>query len=107
MLRFLARVLGLLCLAAGFVGLVIDGTRAIANGVVAFTPLGEVAFALLRERYLQLQPAVERLHPALWDPVLLGLTRLPAWAVGFGLGALLLWIGQRRAEPTIGYAARR
>lgn len=107
MLRFLARVLGLLLLAAGFVGLVVDGTRAIANGVVAFTPLGEAAFALFRERYLQLQPAAERLHPALWDPVLLTLTRLPAWMLGFGLGALLLWAGQKRQGPSIGYAARR
>ena len=108
MLRFLARVLGLLCLAAGFVGLVVDGTRAIANGVIAFTPLGEVAFALFRDRYLQLQPAVERnLHPLLWDPVLLSLTRMPAWAVGIGVGVLLLWAGQKRPEPSIGYAARR
>lgn len=107
MFRFLARVLGLVTLAAGFVGLVIDGTRAIANGVVAFTPLGEFAFLVFRERYLQLQPAVERVHPLLWDPLLLGLTHLPAWAVGLVLGVLLLWIGQPRREPSIGYAVRR
>lgn len=107
MFRFLARVIGLVCLAAGFVGLVVDGTRAIANGVIAFTPLGEVAFLVFRDRYLQLQPAVERnLHPVLWDPVLLSLTLLPAWLVALVLGALLLWAGQKRVDA-IGYAARR
>ena len=40
MLRFLARAVGLLLVAAGFVGLVIDGTRSMANSAVSFTPLG-------------------------------------------------------------------
>lgn len=39
MIRFLFRLLGFLILAAGFVALVIDGTRSIAAGALAFTPL--------------------------------------------------------------------
>ena len=78
MFRFLARLSGLLLIAAGFVGLVIDGTRSIANGTLIFTPLGEVAFRVFGERYLLLQPAIERrIHPLLWDPVVLNLTLLP------------------------------
>jgi hypothetical protein len=107
MFRFLARTLGLLLIAAGFVGLVIDGTRSIANSGVMFTPLGEVGYRLFGERYLLLQPAIERhVHPALWDPVVLNLTLLPASAVGFFLGVLLLWLGQKRPEP-IGFATGR
>ena len=107
MFRFLARTLGLFLIAAGFVGLVIDGTRSIANGTVMFVPLGEVAYRVLGERYLLLQPAIERhLHPALWDPVVLNFTLLPASVVGFVIGALLLWLGQKPAEP-IGYAVGR
>jgi hypothetical protein len=107
MLRFLARTLGLLLIAAGFVGLVIDGTRSIANSGVMFTPLGQVAHRLFGERYLLLQPAIERhVHPTLWDPVVLNLTLLPASVVGFLLGVLLLWLGQKRPEP-IGFATGR
>jgi hypothetical protein len=107
MLRFLLRAFGLILIAAGFVGLVVDGTRSIANGALMFTPLGEAAHHLLGERYLLLQPAIERhLHPALWDPVVLNLTLLPASVVTFLAGVLLLWLGQKRPEP-IGFATGR
>ena len=106
MLRFLFRVLGLVLLAAGFVGVVIDGTRSIANNALSFTPLGEVAYGVFKERYLALKPAVERIHPLLWDPLVLNLTLAPAALVAAALGFILLWIGQRPDEP-IGHLARR
>jgi hypothetical protein len=107
MLRFLARALGLILIAAGFVGIVIDGTRSIANGTVMFTPLGEAAFRVFGERYLLLQPAIERhVHPVLWDPIVLNLTLLPGSVVAFLLGVVLLWLGQKRPEP-IGFAPGR
>ncbi len=105
MFRFLLRALGLLLVAAGFVGLVIDATRSIANGVVSFTPLGELAFTLFPRTFPTLEPAVTRhVHPYLWDPILLNLFLMPASVLGFVLGALLLWLGQKPAEP-IGYPA--
>jgi len=107
MFRFLARLSGLLLIAAGFVGLVIDGTRSIANNEAAFTPLGELAFTLFPRSFPLLEPAVTRyVHPALWDPVLLNFFLLPASVVGFAAGALLLWLGRRPAEP-IGYPVER
>jgi hypothetical protein len=107
MLRFLARVLGFILIAAGFVGIVIDGTRSIANGTVMFTPLGEAAFRVFGERYLLLQPAIERhVHPVLWDPIVLNLTLLPGSVVAFLLGVALLWLGQKRPE-SIGFAPGR
>jgi hypothetical protein len=107
MLRFLARAIGLVLIAASFVGLVIDATRSIANGAVQFTPLGELAFQLFPRSFPILEPAVTRhIHPWLWDPVLLNLLLLPAAAIGFVLGVLLLWLGQKPAE-LIGYRAER
>jgi hypothetical protein len=107
MLRFIARAFGLILIAAGFVGIVIDGTRSIANGAVMFTPLGEVAFRVFGERYLLLQPAIERhIHPLLWDPIVLNLTLLPGSVLAFLLGVVLLWLGQRPPEP-IGFATGR
>jgi hypothetical protein len=107
MLRFLARVLGLVLVAAGFVGLVVDATRSVANGTVTFTPLGEFAFAVFPRTFPLIEPAVTRhVHPWLWDPVLLNFFLLPASIVGFLLGAALLWLGQKPPEP-IGYRAER
>ncbi|HEY8381336.1 MAG TPA: hypothetical protein VIL09_04205 [Microvirga sp.] len=103
MLRFLARTLGLILVAAGFVGLVLDGTKSIANSRVMFTPLGELGFALFPRQFPLIEPGITRhVHPFLWDPILLNLFLLPASVLGFALGALLLWLGQKPVEP-IGY----
>jgi hypothetical protein len=108
MFRFLLRALGILLLAAGFVALVIDGTRSIANNALSFTPLGEVAYAVFKDRYLLLQPAIERhIHPLLWDPIVLNITLAPASLVAGVLGFILLWLGQKPKEEPIGYVARR
>jgi hypothetical protein len=104
MFRFLLRVLGLLLMAAGFVGLVIDGTRSIANSQVVLTPIGEMAFSLFPRSFPLLEPAVARIHPYLWDPIVRTLLLLPASVVGFAVGILLLWLGRRPPEP-IGYRA--
>ena len=104
MVRFLLRALGLLLMAAGFVGLVIDATRSIANGAVSFMPLGDLALLLFPRNFATLEPAARGLHPALWDPVLLNVFLVPAAVLGVVLGALFLWLGQKPAEP-IGYLA--
>ena len=105
MFRFLARLVGLLLVGAGFVGLVIDGTRSLANGTLSFMPLGELAYAVFPTRFPLIEPAVTRhIHPLLWDPVLLNFFLLPASVVGFVLGLLLLWLGQRPPE-TVGFAS--
>jgi hypothetical protein len=106
-MRFLLRLLGYLLVAAGFVALVIDGARSIANASWHFTALGEVLSAVLRERYLLLQPAIERqLHPLLWDPIMLNVTLAPAALVGLLLGFLLLRLGAP-PPPGVGIVTRR
>jgi len=105
-LRFLVRILGYLLVAAGFVVLLTDGARAIANSTFRLTPLGESAQALVGERILALQPAIERnLHPVLWDPVMVTLLRVPSAAAALLLGFLLLRLGAAR-RPDIGILTR-
>jgi hypothetical protein len=107
MIRFTLRLVGFLLLAVGFVGLVVDGTRSIANGEVTFAPLGQVLFQLFPDSFPMLEPAITRhLHPFLWDPIVLNILLLPASVVGFGLGLLLLWLGQKPQEP-VGYLTER
>ncbi|CAH1659091.1 conserved hypothetical protein [Hyphomicrobiales bacterium] len=106
-MRFLLRLVGYLSVAAGFIALVIDGARSIANSGLRFTALSETLTSLVHERYALLQPAVERnLHPLLWDPVLLSLMRAPTALVALLLGLALLWLG-RSPAPQIGFVTRR
>lgn len=106
-MRFLLRLIGYLSVAAGFVALVIDGARSIANAGLRFTPLSEVLTAVIHERYQSIQPAIERnLHPWLWDPLLLTLLRAPVAVVALLLGFALLWLG-RRPQEAIGIVTRR
>lgn len=107
MLRFTCRAIGLVLLALGFVGLVIDGTRSIANNAVRFQSLGDIGAAIFKERFLLLQPTIEqKVHPLLWDPVLRNVLLTPGSIAAFVLGAILLWLGRRPTEP-IGFARRR
>ncbi|KPH79822.1 hypothetical protein AE618_17275 [Bosea vaviloviae] len=107
MVRFLLRLLGYIIIAAGFVSLVIDGARSIANSSLQYTPSGLVLSTLFGERMAAWQPLIERkLHPLLWDPVMVNLLLAPAALIAFLLGFLLLKLGTP-PEPKIGILTRR
>lgn len=106
-MRFLLRLLGYLMVAAGFVAMIVDGARSIANSAIQFTPLGDVLASLLRDRYPMIQATIERqIHPLLWDPIMVQILRSPAALLALVLGFLLLSAG-RRPEPRIGIVTRR
>jgi hypothetical protein len=106
-LRFLARSLGLLLVAAGFVGLVIDGTRSIVNNAISFTSVSGVMSTFFPGSVKGLEAGVaQQSYAWLWDPILLNALQLPASVTGFVVGAMLLWAGQKSLEP-IGYLAGR
>ena len=105
MLRLLVRFAGLLLLAGGFAALIVDGTRSIAAGAVAQTALGQTVHWLVPAKFDQIAPAVQRLHPLLWDPVLVHLFQVPTWAILGVCGAGLLYFARSRA-PQIGYSSR-
>jgi hypothetical protein len=106
-LKFLARSLGLLLVAAGFIGLVIDGTRSIVNNGLSFLSLASLASTAVPGGMTGLESRIAQPSFAwLWDPFVVNLLQLPASLTGFLLGAILLWLGQRSVEP-IGYLAGR
>ena len=92
MVRFLSRFLGLVFLAGGFVCLVYDGARSIANNALRITSVSDLAFTLFKDRASALQGTVEGVAPWLWQILVLPLTLAPAALLGLVIGAVLLWI---------------
>jgi hypothetical protein len=106
MFRFLFRFIGLWMLAGAFVALVIDGTRSITAGRIVIMPVAEGWLAVHPASLEWLKVVVERdISPRLWDPVLLQVMYAPLWLVLAVVGALLIFLGRRRARP-IGYSSR-
>jgi hypothetical protein len=106
-LKFLVRSLGLLLVAAGFVGLVIDGTRSMVNQSVSFVPIEGVVGILFPSAVKGLEGQFSRQsYSWLWDPWIVQLLQLHASVTGFLIGALLLWLGQKPTEP-VGYVFDR
>jgi hypothetical protein len=103
MIRFLFRFIGLLCLALGFILLVYDGTKSIADQRVYITKVSDVWTSVHETSLAQVQPMLERIAPVLWDPVARTFLDAPSWLVLVILGALLMIIG-RKKKKLIGYA---
>jgi hypothetical protein len=103
MIRFLFRFLGLLCLALGFVFLVYDGTKSIADQRWHVTKVSDVWINVHESSLANLQPALERIATWLWNPVAVGILNAPSWLALFVLGAILILLG-RKKRPLIGYA---
>jgi hypothetical protein len=105
MIRFVFRLFGFVILALGFILLVYDGARFIANNRIDFTTVGTVWASIHQNSLLLFQPAVERhLAPWLWQSVLQPyFLEQPAWLVLGILGVLLMLIG-RKKRRLIGYA---
>ena len=103
MIRFLLRFLGLLSIALGFIFLVYDGTKSIADQRLYISRVTN-AWEIVSEGSLaQLKPALQRMMPVLWDPVAVTLLDTPVALVLAIMGALLLLLG-RKKKPLSGYA---
>lgn len=105
MFRFIFRAIGLFLLAGAFAALVIDGTRSIAGGRLALTPLGTAIGWLAPAKFVALQPLIDHYNRFLWDPVMVHLLLLPTWLVVGLLGTLIMALTQKR-QPKIGYSSR-
>lgn len=105
MIRFLLRAAAFLLLAAGFVALILDGARSIAANEPAFLDAGALAAMIAPQKFALLQPAAERLSPAIWDPVLVSALKGPAFLYLALIGLILLWL-TRPPAPKIGYSSR-
>jgi hypothetical protein len=93
-LRFLLRLIGTCLVAAGFVALVIDGTRSIADGNLALTTFGDTLFGLDPSVPGTLQGWIQGGAPWLWDPVTVWILAQPAFAVLAVIGAILVLLGR-------------
>ena len=103
MIRFLFRFVGLLCLALGFIILVHDGTRSIADQRWFITKVSDLWVTFHESSLNGLRPALEGIAGVLWDPIFVNFLNAPAWGVLLGLGAVLILIG-RKPKPLIGFA---
>ena len=102
MIRGFFRLIGLLLLAGGFIFVVYDGARSIADQALRLTRLGEFWNDIHQSSQRSFQAMVEGASPALWNLVKLVLNQ-PAWALMGVLGLLLLLLFRAR-KPLIGYS---
>jgi len=104
MIRFLLRFIGLICLAAGFILLIYDGTKSIAGNRVFLTSVRTLWELINAGSLARVEPMIRSyVGGYLWDPVMVGLLAAPSWGVLGVLGILFLLLG-RRKKPLIGYA---
>ncbi|MGH6813998.1 MAG: hypothetical protein ACREDM_17220 [Methylocella sp.] len=106
MFRLLMRFLGLCLLAIAFVTLLGDVTRSVSGARLCVTPLGETLMAVAPGKLALAQAFVERrVHPFVWDPVLVDLMRLPVWLAVGAIGYLAIRLGSKPA-PRFGFSSR-
>jgi hypothetical protein len=103
MIRGLFRFIGLLLLAAGFVFLIYDGQRSIADQTLRLTRLDEFWNAIHQASQQSLQVMLETSAPWLWNSAGKFILNQPTWAV-LGVVGILLMLIFRPKRRLIGYA---
>jgi hypothetical protein len=103
MIRGFFRLVGLLLLAGGFIFLVYDGARSIADQTLRLTRLGEFWNDIHQVSQQALRTMVEGASPWLWNSVAKVVLDQPVWAVMGVLGVLLMLLFRPR-KPLIGYS---
>jgi hypothetical protein len=104
MIRFLFRLIGLMCLAAAFIFVIYDGMKSIADQVIFITKAGEAWNSVHSTSQQAVQAWLTARDLAwAWDQ---GVTRIldaPVWVVFIAVGAVFILVGRKR-RPLIGYA---
>jgi hypothetical protein len=103
MIRGFFRLVGLLLLACGFIFLIYDGARSIADQALRLTRLGEFWNDIHQASQQAFRAMVEGASPWLWNSVVKLILNQPAWAVMGVLGILLMLVFRPR-RPLIGYS---
>ncbi|ACF03808.1 hypothetical protein I8G32_05000 [Rhodopseudomonas palustris] len=103
MIRGFFRLIGLLFLTGGFIFLVYDGARSVADNSVQWTKLGDFWNDIHQASQQSFRDWVEQTAPWLWTHVAKFVLTQPTFAVlgVIGLALLLLF---RPRKPLIGYA---
>jgi hypothetical protein len=105
MIRFVLRFVGLVLLALGFLFLVHDGTKSIADQTVYISSVAATWDNIHQDSLTALQPMVEGLAGAwVWSGVIQPyFLKQPVSLVLAIVGGILILLG-RKKKPLIGYA---
>jgi hypothetical protein len=103
MIRGFFRLIGLLLLAGGFIFMVYDGARFVADQTLRFTRFGQFWNDIHQSSQKAFQTSVEAAAPWLWNSVIKVLLDQPVFAV-LGVVGILLMILFRPSKPLIGYS---
>lgn len=103
MIRSFFRLIGMLMLACGFIFLVYDGARSIADQMLRLTRTADLWNDLGQASQTAFKASTEAISPWLWSLLNKAVLEQPVWAV-LGVVGLLLLVAFRRGRPTIGYA---
>jgi hypothetical protein len=104
MIRSLFRLIGVIFLAAGFILLMYDGAKSIADSRIYIYKLGQLWTDIHTSSMQAAQAKVQASLPAqVWDPVITTVLEQPSWLVFGVIGIFFILIGRRR-KPLIGYA---
>jgi hypothetical protein len=103
MIRGFFRLVGLLLLAGGFIFMVYDGARFVADNTLHFTRFGQFWNDVHQSSQQALRAWVEGAAPWLWNNVVRVILDQPVFAVMGVLGILLMLLFRPR-KPLIGYS---
>lgn len=103
MIRGLFRLVGLLLLAGGFVFMVYDGARFVADNTLRFTRFGQFWNDIHQSSQQAFKVWVEGLSPWLWNHVVRIILDQPVFAV-MAVAGILLMLLFRPKKPLIGYS---
>jgi hypothetical protein len=103
MIRGFFRLMGLLLLAGGFVFMVYDGARWVADKTLRFTRFGQFWNDVHQSSQQAFRAWVEGHAPWIWNNVIKIILDQPVFAVMGLLGIVLMMLFRPR-KPLIGYA---
>ena len=97
MLKPILRILALFALAMALITAVLDITRSIADSTIVMTSFGVDWQNFAPGALNQAHDLVKQyLHPAIWDPVIIQILRVPSWIIFGVIWFLLSLLGSRR-----------
>src|ERR1700752_254177 len=103
MIRGFFRLVGLLLLAGGFIFMVYDGARFVADNTLRFTRFGQFWNDIHQSSQQAFKVWVEGHSPWLWNNVVRAILDQPVFTVMAVLGVLLSLLFRPR-KPLIGYS---
>ena len=103
MIRGFFRLVGLLLLAGGFIFMVYDGARWVADQSLRFTQFGQFWNDIHQSSQQAFRAWVEAHAPWLWTSVIKVILEQPVFAV-MGVLGILLMLTFRPRKPLIGYS---